>query len=175
MKTFNTLKIPLASFICLISTETFEASRLPWDVSFFVNTLAPEFQAPVIPALPPNCYNIHDAVYRDDEMDDLVDRDVQKCINFLLEIGDDINELDPDGNSPLNLAVRLQNEAMVRFLVERSADLNHRSSGAYSKGETPISEIVGNDDNEWWGDNYELLEFMIKHGADIDALSVAPS
>jgi len=42
MKTFNTLTIPLASFICLISTETSEASRLPSAPEFQVVTTEPE-------------------------------------------------------------------------------------------------------------------------------------
>ena len=89
---------------------------------------------------PEGCTQIYDAVGRDD----------QECITFLLEVGDDINELNSDGNSPLNRAIDLENEGMVRFLVERSADLNHHDS----ENRTAAYAIVTDSKDQWSGDNH---------------------
>ncbi|KAH0545822.1 hypothetical protein KQX54_003273 [Cotesia glomerata] len=84
------------------------------------------------------------------------------AIHFLIEFGVDINAIcnypvsKYSHCTPLQLAVAINNLAVVKLLLEKRADIN-KSTEAMG---TPLAVAVDND-------NYKLYNFLIKSGANV--------
>ena len=82
-----------------------------------------------------------------------------EAIEILLEYGVDIREIDDDGLSAIDVAIKFRREDVIRFCIEKGLDVNetHRRSGI-----TPI--ILSACFN-----NTHIAELLIQHGADINS------
>jgi ankyrin repeat protein len=82
-----------------------------------------------------------------------------EAIEILLEYGIDIREIDDDGLSAIDVAIKFRREDVIRFCIEKGLDVNetHRKSGI-----TPI--ILAACFN-----NTHIAELLIQYGADINA------
>jgi ankyrin repeat protein len=65
---------------------------------------------------------------------DQEERDTFNAVTFLLDIGADPNETDPNGNTPLMGAVPKGFDSVVRLLVEHGADVNAKNK----RGQTAL-------------------------------------
>jgi ankyrin repeat protein len=74
--------------------------------------------------------------------------------------GEDPNQRLPDGKTPLMVAAKIADPALVGLLLERGAEVNATTQN----GGTPLmfSAIRG---------NLEIVETLIKHGADVNAIA----
>lgn len=77
------------------------------------------------------------------------------------EAGMDLNAQTSEGVPMLNIAVRNECTAMVKWLDANGADLNQI---AEDRGYTPIMDAV-------WKNNVELVEYFISRGVRLDAIS----
>ena len=73
-----------------------------------------------------------------------------------LELGEDVNARDGDGNTPLHLAAETVNSSAVRFLLDAGADLNATNN----LGATPLHIAVNNE-------GVQFLVMVQEEGADI--------
>ena len=82
-----------------------------------------------------------------------------EAIEILLEYGVDIREIDNDGLSAIDVAIKFRREDVIRFCIEKGMDVNktYRKSGI-----TPI--ILAACFN-----NTHIAELLIQHGADINS------
>ncbi|KAK4174654.1 putative ankyrin repeat protein [Triangularia setosa] len=81
----------------------------------------------------------------------------EAAIRVLLEKGAVINSQNDNGQTPLSIACRAGYASIARLLVGSGADVNHRDRG----GVTPLAYTARRP-----GDNHELVEFLLKNGAD---------
>lgn len=81
-------------------------------------------------------------------------------IETLLELGLDIRQIDEDGLSALDIAIKFRRVDVIEFCIEKGIDVNetHRPSGL-----TPM--LVASCFNN----NTEIVELLLKHGAEINA------
>lgn len=82
-----------------------------------------------------------------------------EAIEILLEYGVDIREIDNDGLSAIDVAIKFRREDVIRFCIEKGLDVNetHRKSGI-----TPIILTA-------CFNNTQIAELLIQHGADINS------
>jgi ankyrin repeat protein len=81
---------------------------------------------------------------------------------FLLEQGADINGSNAErGFSPLQLAILRQNLQIVKYLIERDADVNLRTRDGWNMTAVHLATISG---------NLEILDCLIEAGANLNAL-----
>jgi ankyrin repeat protein len=82
-----------------------------------------------------------------------------EAIEVLLEHGVDIREIDEDGLSAIDVAIKFKREDVVRLCIEKGMDVNetHRNSGI-----TPIILTA-------CFNNIHIAELLIQHGADINS------
>ncbi|RUM74670.1 MAG: ankyrin repeat domain-containing protein [Sulfurovum sp.] len=82
-----------------------------------------------------------------------------EALEILLEHGVDIREIDPDGLSALDVAIKFKREDVIKLCIDKGIDINetHRQSGI-----TPI--ILASCFN-----NTSIVELLLSHGADINA------
>jgi ankyrin repeat protein len=82
-----------------------------------------------------------------------------EAIEILLEYGVDIREIDSDGLSAIDVAIKFRREDVIRFCIEKGLDVNktHRKSGI-----TPIILTA-------CFNNTDIAELLIEHGADINS------
>ena len=82
-----------------------------------------------------------------------------EALEILLEHGVDIKEIDPDGLSAIDVAIKFKREDVIKLCIERGVDINetHRPSGI-----TPI--ILGACFN-----NISIVELLLSNGADINS------
>jgi len=82
-----------------------------------------------------------------------------EALEILLEHGVDIREIDPDGLSALDVAIKFKREDVIKLCIDKGVDINetHRPSGI-----TPI--ILAACFN-----NTSIVELLLSHGADINS------
>jgi ankyrin repeat protein len=82
-----------------------------------------------------------------------------EALEILLENGVDIREIDPDGLSAIDVAIKFKREDVIKLCIDKGIDVNetHRPSGI-----TPI--ILAACFN-----NTTIVELLLEHGADINA------
>ncbi len=82
-----------------------------------------------------------------------------EALEILLENGVDIREIDPDGLSAIDVAIKFKREDVIKLCIDKGIDINetHRPSGI-----TPI--ILAACFN-----NTAIVELLLEHGADINA------
>lgn len=82
-----------------------------------------------------------------------------EAIEILLEYGVDIREIDEDGLSAIDVAIKFKREDIIRFCIEKGVNVNetHRKSGI-----TPIILTA-------CFNNIHIAELLIEHGADINS------
>jgi|GEM_PF-310240 len=82
-----------------------------------------------------------------------------EAIEILLEHGVDIKEIDSDGLSAIDVAIKFRREDVIRLCIDKGLDVNetHRKSGI-----TPI--ILAACFN-----NTSIVELLISNGADINS------
>ncbi len=108
---------------------------------------------------------IVNARYGDDEdslLHTLIDKNAtEEAINFLIEQGIDINLQNKYGVTPLHLAVKKENIALTRSLVNAGANTNVFNRSCY--GATPLHIATANG-------NLEIVKILIEQGnADINS------
>jgi len=81
-------------------------------------------------------------------------------IKVLLENGLNITDVDDDGLSAIDIAIKFKREDVVNFCLENGMDINATSR---KSGITPV--VLASCFN-----NIEMVELLLKHGADINAL-----
>ena len=80
---------------------------------------------------------------------------------LIYSVGVDINIADTEGTPMLNIAVRNENLDMVKWLVERNANINIVSE---DRGYTPLMDAV-------WKNNQAIVEYLISMNADVNTVS----
>ncbi|MCK4441682.1 MAG: ankyrin repeat domain-containing protein, partial [Sulfurovaceae bacterium] len=82
-----------------------------------------------------------------------------EAIEILLEYGVDINEIDEDGLSAIDVAIKFKREDVVKLCIDRGMDINktYRKSGI-----NPI--ILASCFN-----NISMVELLLENGADINS------
>jgi ankyrin repeat protein len=82
-----------------------------------------------------------------------------EAIEILLEYGVDIREIDNDGLSAIDVAIKFRREDIIKFCIEKGLDVNetHRTSGI-----TPIILTA-------CFNNTHIAELLIQYGADINS------
>lgn len=74
-------------------------------------------------------------------------------------IGADFNKADDYGRTPLHVAASADYSEMVRFLIDRGADVHVASAG---EGQTPLHYAAKNE-------AVQCVKILLAFGADIDA------
>ncbi len=82
-----------------------------------------------------------------------------EAIEILLEYGVDINQLDKDGLSAIDIAIKFKREDVVNFCIEKGMDINKT---ARKSGINPI--ILASCFS-----NISMVELLLKNGADINS------
>ena len=82
-----------------------------------------------------------------------------EAIEVLLEYGVDINEIDEDGLSAIDVAIKFKREDVVKLCIDRGMDINKT---ARKSGITPI--ILASCFS-----NIPMVELLISNGADINS------
>ena len=82
-----------------------------------------------------------------------------EALEILLEHGIDIREIDEDGLSAIDVAIKFKREDVIKLCIDKGIDINetHRPSGI-----TPI--ILAACFN-----NTAIVELLLSHGADINS------
>jgi len=82
-----------------------------------------------------------------------------EAIEVLLEYGVKITEIDPDGLSAIDVAIKFRREDVVKFCIDKGMDVNetHRKSGI-----TPMLLAA-------CFNNTTIAELLLQHGADINS------
>ncbi len=93
--------------------------------------------------------------------------DFSKSALLRISAGADINHVDAFGESPLRVAVRVNNVAFARLLIKSGADLNYRAptSFAFQLGDTILMAAI---DQAVFRKNTELLQLLLESGADLN-------
>ena len=82
-------------------------------------------------------------------------RDVKPLMQLLLDAGADINARDPDGSTPLYLAVKGDYREVAQFLLAHKADPNTKDKD----GDTPLHLAV-------WRNQKAMVELLLANKAD---------
>ena len=81
---------------------------------------------------------------------------------LFLKHGADVNRKDKYSNTPLHLAIRLDNFELAKFLLEHGADANAEDD----IGSTPMHILLLEADIETKGD--DLAHLLLEHGAEVN-------
>lgn len=81
--------------------------------------------------------------------------------NLFLSGGMDLNSTDENGTPLLNVAVRNDNEALVKRFIQSGVNINAVSQ---DRGYTPVMDAV-------WRGNKVITKLLIKEGADLNTIS----
>lgn len=88
-------------------------------------------------------------------------KDKTDICNLFISGGIDINSRDENGTPMINIAVRNDNEELVKKFIKLGADINAVSE---DRGYTPVMDAV-------WRGNLELTKFFIKEGAELNTIN----
>jgi ankyrin repeat protein len=93
----------------------------------------------------------------------------KEAVELLLSKGADINVRNNNNlgvftNCVMGLFVGYVSYDLAELLLEKGADINEENTNEYMAGETPIFLVAGED-------NEELIKFLIKNGANVNAKS----
>ncbi len=82
-----------------------------------------------------------------------------EALEILLEYGVKITEIDADGLSAMDIAIKFKREDVIQFCIKQGINVNetHRDSGI-----TPILLAA-------CFNNVSIVELLLKHGADINS------
>ena len=83
-----------------------------------------------------------------------------EAIEILLDYGVDIKEIDEDGLSAIDVAIKFKREDIVELCISRGLDINKTSR---KSGITPI--LLASCFN-----NIPMVELLLRHNADINSL-----
>ena len=78
-------------------------------------------------------------------------------VETLLKRGDNVDDVDDNGRTPLMLALNSWNIEVIETLLKRGANIN----AVDNDGRTPLIHALSIDNN------YSIIETLLKHGADI--------
>lgn len=90
-----------------------------------------------------------------------IEKSKDKICKLYIEAGMSANAVDSDGTPMLNVAVRADNFAAVKWLVSCGANINCVSK---DRGYTPIMDSV-------WRGNLEMTKYFIEKGAELNTIS----
>lgn len=86
------------------------------------------------------------------------------CIKLLIEKGADVNTGDKNGTTPLYYAVlkksKEESKVIIELLLDKRADINKKNN----IGHNPLLDTLSKQ-------NYEMAEFLITKGADVNVVS----
>jgi ankyrin repeat protein len=82
-----------------------------------------------------------------------------EAIEILLKYGVDIGEIDDDGLSAIDVAIKFKRDDIIQFCIEKGLDVNRTDR---KSGITPI--ILAACFN-----NIDIVKLLIQHGADINS------
>ena len=88
-------------------------------------------------------------------------KDKTDICNLFISGGIDINSRDETGTPMINIAVRNDNEELVKKFIKLGADINAVSE---DRGYTPVMDAV-------WRGNLELTKLFIKEGAELNTIN----
>lgn len=88
-------------------------------------------------------------------------KDKTDICNLFIAGGIDINSRDENGTPMINIAVRNDNEELVKKFIKLGADINQISE---DRGYTPVMDAV-------WRGNLELTKLFIKQGAELNTIN----
>ena len=88
-------------------------------------------------------------------------KDKTDICNLFISGGMDINSRDENGTPMINIAVRNDNEELVKKFIKLGADINAVSE---DRGYTPVMDAV-------WRGNLELTKLFIKEGAELNTIN----
>lgn len=88
-------------------------------------------------------------------------KDKTEICNLFISGGMDINSRDENGTPLINIAVRNDNEELVKKFIKLGADINLVSE---DRGYTPVMDAV-------WRGNLELTKLFIKEGAELNTIN----
>lgn len=87
-------------------------------------------------------------------------KDKTDICNLFIAGGIDINARDENGTPMINIAVRNDNEELVKKFIKLGADINAVSE---DRGYTPVMDAV-------WRGNLEITKLFIKEGAELNTI-----
>lgn len=90
-----------------------------------------------------------------------IEKSKDKICKLYIEAGMSANAVDSEGSPMLNIAVRSDNFAAVKWLVSCGANINCVSK---DRGYTPIMDSV-------WRGNLEMTKYFIEKGAELNTIS----
>lgn len=90
-----------------------------------------------------------------------IEKDKEEICRAYIEAGMSVDSVDSDGTPMLNVAVRADNLAAVKWLVDCGADINSVSK---DRGYTPVMDAV-------WRGNLEIAKYFVEHGATLDTIN----
>ena len=82
-----------------------------------------------------------------------------KAIEILLDYGVDINEIDEDGLSAIDMAIKFNREDVVKLCINRGVDINKTTR---KSGITPL--LLASCFN-----NISIVKLLLQNGADINS------
>lgn len=90
-----------------------------------------------------------------------IEKNKTEICNLFLTAGIDLNSKDENGTPLLNIAVRNDNEGLVKRFLSSGVDINAVSE---DRGYTAVMDAV-------WRGNTDITKLLIKEGADLNTIS----
>lgn len=90
-----------------------------------------------------------------------IEKNKTEICNLFMTAGIDLNSRDENGTPLLNIAVRNDNEGLVKRFIKSGVDINAVSE---DRGYTAVMDAV-------WRGNTDITKLLIKEGADLNTIS----
>ncbi len=91
----------------------------------------------------------------------------QNHFKYLLDLGIDPNAVTKDGDQALHYACKNRNWGFTKLLIDHGANIHTRDS----YGNTPLAIAVIKNSPYQDRDNSEIVDYLIKYGADINSVN----